>query len=75
MLTSLIYSLSDSKLSSVGFSAAKRTPTWRRSNVADAHKKTMALQEAEAVPEPKEIHNWVVYVVGIAFCMSAIAYG
>lgn len=43
--------------------------------MADAHAKTMALQEAESIPEPKEIHNYIIYVVGIAMCFSGCSYG
>ena len=35
----------------------------------------MAEQTAEAVPEPKEVHNWLLYTVGLSICMSAMAYG
>jgi len=66
--------LSDSKASSVGY---KRTPTGlrNRTSAATAHQRTMAEQSAEGIPEPKEIHNWLVYVVGLSMCMSAMAYG
>jgi len=66
--------LSDSKASSFGY---KRTSTGlrNRTSAATAHQRTMAEQSAEGVPEPKEIHNWLVYLVGLSMCMSAMAYG
>jgi len=52
----------------------KRTPTWK-SSVGDAHKLTMAEYKAEAVPEPKEVHNWYIYAVAFIMNMGAAAYG
>jgi tRNA(Arg) A34 adenosine deaminase TadA len=71
-------SLSESKASSIGFGKRTRTGLSNRSNrnnAATAHQRTMAEQSAEAVPEPKAIHNWLLYLVGIAMCMSGMAYG
>lgn len=52
----------------------KRTPTWK-SSVGDAHKNTMAEYKAEAVPEPKQVHNWYIYAVALIMNMGAAAYG
>ena len=35
----------------------------------------MTAQKAEGIHEPPEAHNYLVYVIGIAMCMSGMAYG
>ena len=35
----------------------------------------MAEYKAEAVPEPKEVHNWYIYAVALIMNMGAAAYG
>ena len=52
----------------------KRTPTWK-SGAGGNHAATMAEYKAEAVPEPKEIHNFRTYMVAVLMCMGAAAYG
>jgi len=52
----------------------KRTSTWK-SSASAAHAKTTAEYKAEAVPEPKEIHNFKTYLIALTLCMGAAAYG
>ena len=47
-----------------GQKANKRTPTWK-SQAGASHAQTMKEYKAEAVPEPKEIHNVRTYLVAI----------
>lgn len=52
----------------------RRTKTWK-SEAGNKHAEVLAEYTAEAVPEPKEIHNFRTYLIGIIMCMGAAAYG
>lgn len=66
---------SDKNASTIGFGPQKRNPTWRSNDARTAHARTMTAQKAEGIQEPPEAHNYLVYVIGIAMCMSGMAYG